>query len=114
MPIRSQNTILRNLLQKNSAAPEAPNFVYDIWKVNQIQTYIAKNLESVKVLLFTSEILNNLMNDLMDFTQIEKNYFRLNKEYYNLLTLIEKSLMQLDHISSKKNITFVLPSPSKD
>ena len=50
---------------------------------------IAKHLESVRVLLSTSEIMQNLINGLLDFAQIENNCFRLNKEYYNLLTLIE-------------------------
>jgi len=68
----------------------------------------------VKVLLFTSEIMQNLMNDLLDFAQIENNCFKLNKEYYNLLELVQQSFLILDHISKKKNITFVLPTLSKD
>lgn len=64
--------------------------------------------------MFSAEIMQNLMNDLMDFAQIENNCFRLNKEYYNLLTLIEQSFMQLEHISQKKNITFVSPMLSND
>lgn len=68
----------------------------------------------MKVLLFTSEIMQNLMNDLLDFAQIENNCFKLNKEYYNLLELVQQSFLILDHISKKKNITFVLPTLSKD
>ena len=68
----------------------------------------------MKVLLFTSEIMQNLMNDLLDFAQIENNCFKLNKEYYNLLELVQHSFLILDHISKKKNITFVLPTLSKD
>jgi len=64
--------------------------------------------------LFSAEIMQNLLNDLLDFAQIENKCFKLNKEYYNLLTLIEQSFMQLDHISQKKNITFVGPLLSKD
>lgn len=54
------------------------------------------------------------MNDLLDFAQIENNCFKLNKEYYNLLELVQQSFLILDHISKKKNITFVLPTLSKD
>lgn len=68
----------------------------------------------MKVLLFTSEIMQNLMNDLLDFAQIENNCFKLNKEYYNLLELVQQSFLILDHISKKKNITFVLPTLPKD
>ncbi len=68
----------------------------------------------MKILLFTSEIMQNLMNDLLDFAQIENNCFKLNKEYYNLLELVQQSFLILDHISKKKNITFVLPTLSKD
>jgi signal transduction histidine kinase len=58
--------------------------------------------------------MQNLMNDLLDFAQIENNCFKLNKEYYNLLELVQQSFLILDHISKKKNITFVLPTLSKD
>jgi hypothetical protein len=58
--------------------------------------------------------MQNLMMDLLDFAQIENNCFKLNKEYYSLFELIHQSFLILDHISKKKNITFVLPSLPKD
>ena len=86
----------------------------DELKFKQLQTKTAENLESAKSLLLTAEIMQCNMNDILDFALIRNNCFWLNEKYFNLLTLIEQSFVQLDYISQKKNITFVRPSLSDD
>jgi len=54
------------------------------------------------------------MNDLLDFAQIENNCFKLNKDYYNLLDLVQQAFKQLNHNAKRKNITFVEPSLTRD
>lgn len=37
---------------------------------------------------FGSEMMHNLMMDLLDFAQVEQNTFRLNKEYFSVFDII--------------------------
>jgi signal transduction histidine kinase len=40
-------------------------------------------------MLFSTKMMQNLMMDLLDFAQIEKNTFKLNKEFFNLFDAIK-------------------------
>ena len=43
----------------------------------------------VNMMLFSTKMMQNLMMDLLDFAQIEKNTFKLNKEFFNLFDVIK-------------------------
>jgi len=40
---------------------------------------------------FTTEVMRNLMMDLLDFAQIEKKTFKLNKDFFNLYSVIDQA-----------------------
>ena len=45
-------------------------------------------IDAVSTLSYTSEIMRNLMVDLLDFAQMEKNTFKLNKAFFSLIEII--------------------------
>lgn len=42
-------------------------------------------------LTFTSQMMQNLMMDLLDFAQLEKNTFKLNKAFFGILSVFDKA-----------------------
>ena len=58
-------------------------------------------------MVFMSQMMRNLMLDLLDFGQIERGTFKINNEYFNLVQLIPKAFDMLQYHSSQKNIKFV-------
>ena len=40
---------------------------------------------------YTTEMMRNLMMDLLDLAQIEKNTFKLNKTYFDMFKVIDKA-----------------------
>ena len=58
---------------------------------------------------YTTEMMRNLMMDLLDLAQMEKNTFKLNKTYFDMFKVIDKAFNLVQHISSKKKVTLVAP-----
>ena len=54
--------------------------------------------------LFSSSMLLNLINDLLDLAKIEKGQFNLNPVNFNLHEIITKALDTLNFLSLQKNI----------
>jgi hypothetical protein len=50
---------------------------------------LIKTIDSVKMLTFTSGIMRNLMMDLLDLAQLEKNTFSLNQDYFSIFEVID-------------------------
>jgi signal transduction histidine kinase len=65
---------------------------------------LTKLIDTVKMLSFTSGIMRNLMMDLLDLAQMEKNTFKLNKDYFNLFEVIDQAFKMVSHVSEKKNV----------
>ncbi len=49
-----------------------------------MRSLVSKRVESVKMMIFSSEIMRNLMMDLLDLAQMENNTFKLNKAYFSI------------------------------
>ncbi len=62
------------------------------------------------MMLFSSEIMRNLMMDLLDLAQMENNTFKLNKGYFSILNTIKNAFNVVGHVASKKNVTLVNPT----
>ena len=48
---------------------------------------------------YTSEMMRNLMVDLLDFAQMEKNTFKLNKAFFSLIEVIEQAFSVIEHLA---------------
>lgn len=44
------------------------------------------------------------MMDLLDLAQMEKNTFKLNKNYFSIFDVIEQAFQLVKHVSKKKNV----------
>jgi signal transduction histidine kinase len=56
----------------------------EINKENSQTKRLQKNLVLVRMLISNSEMMQNLMMDLLDLAQIENNTFKLNKAFFSL------------------------------
>jgi len=58
----------------------------------QARKLLSEEINSTKVMKFTSESMGNLMMDLLDLAQIQKGSFHLDSRRFNLLKTIEDSI----------------------
>ncbi len=59
------------------------------------------NLENCK---FSSVMLLNLINDMMDLAKSEKMKFELNSEFFDLTNTIQRAFENLSYFGQQKNI----------
>jgi hypothetical protein len=50
---------------------------------------LAECVDHVKIMIFTAEIMENLMMDLLDLAQMENNTFKMNKAFFSIFEAIE-------------------------
>lgn len=55
-------------------------------------------------MIYNSEMMRNLMLDLLDLAQMEKSTFKLNKEFFSVPDTVKKSFGILQHIAERKNV----------
>ena len=53
--------------------------------------------------------MRNLMFDLLDFAQIEKNTFKISNGYFNIFSVIENSIKIVSHVADKKKVKIIPP-----
>lgn len=58
-------------------------------------------------MMYTSQMMRNLMLDLLDLAQMENNTLKINNDYFNLKFLIEKAFIIVDHIAKTKNVKLI-------
>lgn len=58
--------------------------------------------------------MKHLMLDLLDFAQMEKNTFKLNKTYFSIFDTIDNAFSVVDHIAHSKKIQLVFPEIDDD
>jgi hypothetical protein len=75
--------------------------------VTNLHTFVAKRLETAKMMIFSCELMRNLMMDLLDLAQMENNTFKLNKDYFSIESTIQKVFSVVEHVASKKNVALV-------
>ena len=46
--------------------------------------------------------MRNLMMDLLDLAQMEKNTFKLNKDFFSLYEVIKQAFTLVAHVANKK------------
>lgn len=66
-----------------------------------------QRIDTVKMMVFSSEIMRNLMMDLLDLAQMENSSFKLNKEFFSIRNTISKVFGVVGHIANKKNVRLI-------
>lgn len=61
------------------------------------------------MMLFSSELMRNLMMDLLDLAQMEQSTFKLNKEYFSIFDVINRAFSLVGHVANKKNVALEAP-----
>lgn len=56
--------------------------------LKELKIAFSKRIDTVKMMLFSSELMKNLMLDLLDLAQMENNTFKLNKKYFSIFEVI--------------------------
>jgi signal transduction histidine kinase len=49
------------------------------------------------------------MMDLLDLAQMEKNTFKLNKDFFSIFEVIQQAFMLLGHVANKKQVNLLMP-----
>ena len=70
--------------------------------------YIEKTKTTVQTLTYTSQMMRNLMMDLLDLGQIETCTFKLNKDYFSIFDAIEQAFEVIRHEADKKNVKLIV------
>jgi signal transduction histidine kinase len=73
-----------------------------------------QRIDTVKMMVFSSEIMRNLMMDLLDLAQMENSSFKLNKEFFSIRDTIKKVFGVVSHIANKKNVRLIKEPVAKD
>lgn len=60
-------------------------------------------------MLFSSELMRNLMLDLLDLAQMENSTFKLNKSYFSIFDVINRAFNMVRHVADKKKVTLETP-----
>ena len=67
---------------------------------------LAKLEVSTARMVFMSQMMRNLMWDLLDLAQLDRGSFNVNNEYFNLVQLLGKAFDMLEYHAEQKQITF--------
>lgn len=59
------------------------------------------------MMIYSTEIMRNLMMDLLDLAQMENNTFNLNKSYFSVVDVIDKAFSVVSHVAEKRNVRLV-------
>jgi signal transduction histidine kinase len=57
--------------------------------------FITKAEELLESVIFSTTMLNNLINDLLDLAKMESLTFKFNEEYFDLHKLVKSSFQQM-------------------
>ena len=76
----------------------------------ELQKFMIKRVDTVKMMVFSSEIMRNLLMDLLDLAQMENNTFKLNKGFFSMAETVKKVFGVVAHVAEKKNVALVFES----
>ena len=55
-------------------------------------------------MVYNSELMRNLLMDLLDLAQLKNDRFSLNKQYFSLETVIDRAITVVQHAAQYKNV----------
>ncbi len=74
-------------------------------KIIDAQDRFKKIEHETKKMMFTSQMMQTLMLDLLDLAQMESCSLKINNDYFNLIEIIDQSFLMLCHVFDMKKIT---------
>lgn len=78
-------------------------------QITSFQAQMEDIIQMTKSMQYQTEMMRNLLLDLLDLAQLEKTSFKLNKTFFSLFEVIEQSFNVVNHIAYKKNIGLIEP-----
>ena len=80
--------------------------MFTIEKIKENLNKVLKRVESVQ---YSTEMMRNLMLDLLDLAQMENKNFKINEEFFNLYEIIESSFEVTRHSADRRQVKLVSP-----
>jgi len=80
------------------------DLVRSLERLNNKAKKVSKDL---KRMIFSSYMMRNLMQDLLDLAQLENSTFRINNQFFDLTQVITKAFSIVRHFSDDKNMKLV-------
>lgn len=62
---------------------------------------------NTNAMLNNTNVMKNLMLDLLDLAQMGNNKFKLNKDFFSLNTVIDNAISVVQHLAERKHVSFV-------
>lgn len=63
---------------------------------------MVKRVSTVQMMISSSELMRNLMMDLLDLAQLDNSTFKLNKKFFSLHDVIQNAFGVVGHIADRK------------
>lgn len=82
--------------------------------IEETREIISRAEKNIKFTLNTSEMMRNLLLDLLDLAQFERGSFTINNEYFDLMQVIKKAFKTLEPLADLKEIAFSVDSGEDD
>ena len=64
--------------------------------------FVSKIEKILENSIFSSTMLINLINDLLDLAKLEQNTFQFNYEYFNIIDTIKNAFTQVSYLANQK------------
>ena len=65
-------------------------------------------------MIYTAELMQNLMMDLLDLAQLENNTFKMNKAFFSIFQAVDQAFQVLSHLADNQNVKLVAPTCAPD
>lgn len=71
---------------------------------------LAECIDNLKIMVYTAQIMENLMMDLLDLAQMENNTFNLNKDFFSFFEAIDQAFSVVSHLADQKQVRLEAPT----
>ncbi len=82
--------------------------------LENINGSVEKEKEYLKMLKRNSYKMLKLIENLIDITRLEKNYFNINKKNIEIVSFIESTIESIDRFAKQKNLTLVFDTNKEE
>ena len=97
MLVKAKRSVQNNAEIKESAAKLKSQIDLSRDRINNAEANLHR-------MMYTSQMMRNLMKDLLDLACMESNTLKINNEFFNLSSVIDQAFIIVDHYAKLKNI----------
>ncbi|GAA0071219.1 hypothetical protein UT300003_27430 [Clostridium sardiniense] len=90
------------------------NQMLECVKKNECSNYNDKEKEYLKMLKRNSYKMLKLIDNLIDVTRLEKNYFKMNKKNIEIVNFLEDTIGSIDKYAKQKDITLIFDTNKEE